>query len=264
MHRWSIEQPEEFWSAVWDFCEVIGEKGSVVLRDGDRMPGAQWFPEARLNFAENLLTRRDDSEAIVSWDENGKQTRLTRDELFQATARCAAGLRAAGIVKGDRVAAYLPNIPQTVIVMLAAASIGAVFSSCSPDFGVQGVVDRFGQIEPKILFVTDGYWYNGKPVAILEKCAEVASRLTSVEKVVVVPFLDPAPEIEAIHKRTMLARVSRTNSIGRDPGIRASAFQSSALHLVFLGHDWRAEVVSAQCGRHALATPEGTSTSLRP
>src|SRR5436190_10482904 len=188
-HRWSIENREEFWSAVWDFCGVVGEKGSVVLRDGDRMPGATWFPEARLNFAENLLSERDASEAIVFWGENGTRHRFTRSELFQETARCAAALRSAGIVAGDRVAAYLPNIPETVIIMLAAASLGAVFSSCSPDFGVQGLIDRFGQIEPKILFVTDGYWYNGKPVRVLEKNAEVASLLPSVKKVVVVPFL---------------------------------------------------------------------------
>ena len=189
VHRWSIEKPEEFWSAVWDFCEVVGDKGNVVLRDGDRMPGAQWFPEARLNFAENLLRRRDDSEAIVFWGENGTQMRLTRKELFRETARCAAALRASGIAAGDRVAAYLPNIPETVIIMLAAASLGAVFSSCSPDFGVRGVVDRFEQIEPKILFVTDGYWYNGQPVRCLERNAEVTSRLSSVEKVVLVQFL---------------------------------------------------------------------------
>ena len=188
-HRWSIEKPEEFWSAVWDFCGVVGDKGNVILCDGDRMPGAQWFPEAQLNFAENLLRRRDDSEALVFWSENGPQSRLTHKELFQETARCAAALRACGIVAGDRVAAYLTNIPETVIVMLAAASIGAVFSSCSPDFGVQGVVDRFGQIEPKILFVTDGYWYNGKPVEVLEKNTEVALRLSSVERVVMVPRL---------------------------------------------------------------------------
>src|SRR5215813_980275 len=124
--------------------------------------------------------------------------RLTRNELFQATARCAGALHAAGIVSGDRVAAYLPNIPETVVIMLAAASLGAVFSSCSPDFGVQGVVDRFGQIEPKILFVTDGYWYNGKPVRLLEKNAEVASQLSSVEKVIVVPFLDAVKDDDGI------------------------------------------------------------------
>lgn len=188
-HRWSIEKPEEFWSAVWDFCGVVGDKGNVILRDSHRMPSPQWFPEAQLNFAENLLKLRDDSEALVFWSENGPQSRLTRNELFRETARCAAALRAAGVVTGDRVAAYLSNIPESVIVMLAAASIGAVFSSCSPDFGVQGVVDRFGQIEPKILFVADGYWYNGKPVVVLEKNAEVASRLSSVERVVVVPRL---------------------------------------------------------------------------
>jgi acetoacetyl-CoA synthetase len=197
-HRWSLEKPQEFWSAVWDFCGVVGDKGTAVLRDGDRMPGAQWFPEARLNFAENLLGRCDDSEAVIFWGENGIRTRLTRKELFQATASCAAALRAAGLNAGDRVAAYLPNIPETVIVMLAAASLGAVFSSCSPDFGVQGVIDRFGQIAPKILFVTDGYWYNGKPVRVLEKNAEVASRLSSVETVVVVPFLGYMPNNDAI------------------------------------------------------------------
>ena len=203
VHRWSIENPDVFWLAVWDFCGVVGEKGRGVLRDGDRMPGAQWFPEARLNYAENLLRRRDDSEAIVFWNENGTRARLTYNELFHATARCAAALRAAGIVAGDRVAAYLPNIPETIIVMLAAASVGAVFSSCSPDFGVQGVVDRFGQIEPKILFVTDGYYYNGKPVDVLQNNAAVVLKLSSIEKVVVIPTLLPVPEIDRIpHAQT--------------------------------------------------------------
>ena len=197
-HRWSIERPEEFWAAVWDFCGVVGEKGSVILRDGDRMPGAHWLPEARLNFAENILRQRDDSEALVFWGENGTRTRLTREELFQATARCAAAFRAFGLAAGDRIAAIMPNIPEAVVIMLAAASLGAVFSSCSPDFGVEGVVDRFGQIEPKILFVTDGYWYNSKPVRVLEKNGEVASRLSSVKKVVVVPFLGYLPNTEGI------------------------------------------------------------------
>ena len=126
-HRWSIENREEFWSAVWDFCGVVGEKGNEVLREADRMPGARWFPDAQLNFAENLLRGCEDSEALIFWDENGIRARFTRKELFQATASCAAALRAAGINAGDRVAAYLPNIPETVIVMLAVASIGAVF-----------------------------------------------------------------------------------------------------------------------------------------
>jgi acetoacetyl-CoA synthetase len=188
-HRWSIENREEFWSAVWDFCGVIGDRGDAVLRDGDLMPGAQWFPDARLNFAENLLKHANDREALVFWGENGTRIGMTRDELFRETARCAAALRACGITAGDRVAALMPNIPETLIIMLAAASLGAVFSSCSPDFGVQGVVDRFGQIEPKVLFVVDGYWYNGKPVRLLEKNSEVAWWLTSIKKVIVVPFL---------------------------------------------------------------------------
>jgi acetoacetyl-CoA synthetase len=193
-HRWSVEKPEEFWPAVWDFCGVVGEKGDAAVCDGDKMPGARWFPAARLNFAENLLRRRDDGEAVVFWGENGSPARLTRAELFDKTAQCAAALRAAGVGAGDRVAAYLPNAPETVVIMLAAASLGAVFSSCSPDFGAQGVVDRFGQIAPKVLFLTDGYWYNGKPVSVLDKCAEIAARLPSVEKTVVVPFLDDAQD----------------------------------------------------------------------
>ncbi len=145
--QWSIAEREQFWSAVWDFCQIkASARGERVLVDGDRMPGARWFPDARLNFAENLLRRRDDAEAIVFWNEAGRQSSLTYAELYEQTAHVAASLKQWGVQSGDRVAALLPNIPEAIVVMLAAASLGAIFSSCSPDFGVSGAVDRFGQI----------------------------------------------------------------------------------------------------------------------
>ncbi len=188
LHAWSIAHPEEFWTSVWEFGEVRGEMGSTVVIDREKMPGAQWFPQARLNFAENLLRRRDKTNALVFWGEDKVRGRASHAELHRAVAQTAAALRAMGVVKGDRVAAYLPNLPAAVVAMLAAASIGAIFSSASPDFGVQGVLDRFGQIEPKVLFACDGYWYNGKTNDCLGKVAEIAARLPSLERVVIVPY----------------------------------------------------------------------------
>jgi acetoacetyl-CoA synthetase len=162
--------------------------GKTVVIDREKMPGAKWFPEARLNFAENLLCRRDDGDALVFWGEDKVKGRASHAELYRAVAQTAAALRAMGVVKGDRVAAYLPNLPAAVVAMLATASIGAIFSSASPDFGVQGVVDRFGQIEPKLLFACDGYLYNGKTIDCLGKVAEIAARMPSLERVVVVSY----------------------------------------------------------------------------
>ena len=192
VHAWSIAHPEEFWASVWEFGEVRGEMGSTVVVDREKMPGAKWFPQARLNFAENLLRRRDASDAMVFWGEDKVKGRASRAELYRAVAQTAAALRAMGVVKGDRVAAYLPNLPAAVVAMLATASIGAIFSSASPDFGVQGVLDRFGQIEPKVLFACDGYWYNGKNIDCLGKVSEIAARLPSLERVVIVPYVGNA------------------------------------------------------------------------
>jgi acetoacetyl-CoA synthetase len=188
LHDWSIRHPEEFWVSVWEFAGVIGDMGHTVVVDRDKMPGAKWFPEAKLNFAENLLCRPIKGDALVFWGEDKVKGRASHADLYRAVAQTAAALRDMGVTKGDRVAAYLPNIPATVVVMLAASSIGAIFSSASPDFGVQGVVDRFGQIEPKVLFACDGYWYNGKIVDCLGKLGEIAERLPTVERVVVVPY----------------------------------------------------------------------------
>ncbi|MGE5523192.1 MAG: acetoacetate--CoA ligase [Rhodospirillaceae bacterium] len=199
LYRWSIDNPELFWSAVWRFCGVLGElHGTPVVLDRENMPGAQWFPRARLNFAENLLRRRDDATAIVFRGEDRLGRSITYAELYAEVSRLAQALRAAGVAPGDRVAAYMPNLPGTVIAMLAATSAGAIFSSCSPDFGVQGVLDRFGQIAPKILFAADGYFYGGKTIDVVPRLREIAERLPSVEKMVIVPYTQRSPRIEGI------------------------------------------------------------------
>ncbi len=205
LYDWSIRAPVEFWEAVWDFAGVIGDKGTPpYLIDAQRMPGARWFPQARLNFAENLLRRRDQEPAIVFWGEDKVRRALTYAELHDQVAMLARALRAMGVTTGDRVAGFLPNMPEAVIAMLATTSIGAIWSSCSPDFGVQGVLDRFGQIEPKVLFCVDGYYYAGKTHATVERIAEIAGRLPSLQQVVVVPYLLPKPAIDSIPHAILL------------------------------------------------------------
>ena len=206
LHAWSVAEPAAFWDSVWDHCEVVAaEKGGTVLADGDRMPGARWFPEARLNFAENLLRRRDDGPAIVFRGEvptagadRVDDRRISWRQLHDHVSRAAQGLRVAGVGPGDRVAGYLPNLPETVIAMLAATSLGAVWSSCSPDFGVQGVLDRFGQIEPKVLVGADGYRYNGTAIDSIGRIREVLAGVPGIERTVVVPYLRRAPDLRSL------------------------------------------------------------------
>jgi acetoacetyl-CoA synthetase len=189
--RWSVDHPEHFWPAVWKFCEVrSSHRWDVVLEHPGAMPGARWFPGARLNFAENLLRFDDHRPALVWRGEDGRRRVHTHAELYREVARLAGALRALGVGPGDRVAGFLPNCPEAVIAMLAAASVGATWSSCSPDFGIQGVLDRFGQIRPKVLFTADGYLYNGKRIDSIERIGGVLKQLEGVERVVLVPFLD--------------------------------------------------------------------------
>jgi acetoacetyl-CoA synthetase len=189
LHRWSIEERQKFWLSVWEFGGVIAEtSGTAVLRDGHLMPGAKWFPEARLNYAENLLRRRDEASAIVFRSEAGATREMSHAELHALVSRMAQALAAAGIGAGDRIAGYLPNMPEAIAAMLAASSLGAVWSSCSPDFGVQGVLDRFGQIEPRVLFAADCYDYNGARIDCLGRLEQVVAGLPTLERVVVVPF----------------------------------------------------------------------------
>jgi len=204
LHAWSVAQPEAFWTAVWDFVGIKGERGARAVENRDKLPGARWFPDAKLNFAENLLRRNDDSEAMVFWGEDKVKRRLTWAELNQAVSRLAQALAAHGIKPGDRVAAFLPNLPETMIAMLATASLGAIWSSCSPDFGVQGVLDRFGQIEAKLLFVADGYHYAGKVFDTRPKAAEIIAQLPTVERVIVVPYVETKPGLGNLPKAVLL------------------------------------------------------------
>ncbi len=189
LHAWSVNNLDEFWSMVWDDCNVVASnKGERVLLNPEKMPGAQWFPDARLNYAENLLRKTGSESAIVFRSEDAVRRALSWDDLRDQVAACAQYLKSQGVEQGDRVVGFMPNIPETVVAMLASASVGAVWSSCSPDFGVQGVLDRFGQIQPKVLFTADGYCYNGKFHDSLDKVSQCVKQLPSVKSVVVVPF----------------------------------------------------------------------------
>ena len=219
LYEWSIARPDQFWAAVWKFCGVIsdtrtdGSPWDHVVRGVDRMAppdpvdGPRWFEGARLNFAENLLRFRDDQIALIGRNEQGRGRSLTYAQLATEVALVASALRAEGVGVGDRVAGVMPNIPEAVIAMLATATIGAVWSSCSPDFGVKGVLDRFGQIEPKVLFCPDGYRYAGKEIDSLERVRQIVAEIASIRRVVVVPCLHPAPDIGAFTEwRAFLSR----------------------------------------------------------
>lgn len=197
-HRWSCDDNGKFWSGLWDWAGVRGRKGDRILVDGHRMPGAKWFPEARLNFAENMLRRRDATDALVFWDETGFRRRMSYADLHAQVSRAAQAMRAAGLKPGDRVAAFIPNMPETCVLALAAISVGAVWSSCSPDFGTDGVLDRFGQTEPKLLFCADGYLYNGKAHDSIARVKDIVAQLPCVKQVVVVSNLDAAPDVSSI------------------------------------------------------------------
>jgi len=199
LHAWSVGHKNRFWDALWGFAEVVAEtKGDTVLEDAARMPGARWFPEAWLNYAENLLRRRDDGLAIVFRGEDRVRRSLTYAELYDAVAVLRDALADAGVVRGDRVAGYLPNMPEAIIAMLATSSLGAVWSSCSPDFGVRGVVDRFGQIGPKVLFTADGYFYNGKRHDSLERVSEIVAAIAEIDRVVVVPYTEANADLARV------------------------------------------------------------------
>jgi acetoacetyl-CoA synthetase len=196
LYRWSIENIPAFWTAVWDFCEVKASKRfETVVDDLDKMPGARWFTGAKLNFAENLLRYRDDRTALISKGEAQATRRMSYNELYTAVARLAHALRDAGVRRGDRVVGFMPNIIETVVAMLATTSIGAVWSSCSPDFGTRGVLDRFRQIEPRVMFTVDGYYFRGKQFDCLERATSILSELPSVERMIVVPYCGSKPDI---------------------------------------------------------------------
>ncbi len=201
LYRWSVDQPAAFWGELWDFCGIVASQPAErVFEDrgrgtGVRPAGASWFPGARLNFAENLLRYRDRRPALVFWNEDGRRSELSYAELYAEVSRLASALRRQGVGAGDRLAGFMPNLPHTVVAMLAATSLGAVWSSCSPDFGVKGVLDRFGQISPKVLFTADGYRFGGKTFDSVGRVRGVLEAIPAIERVVVVPYLETSPDV---------------------------------------------------------------------
>ena len=188
--KWSIEKPEKFWDSIWDYSNVLGEKGEILLKDKDKMPGARFFPNAKLNYTENVLKNKNETLAIISEREDGLKSKISTLELKDKVLKLAGWLKENGISKGDRVCAYMPNCPETIITMLATASLGAVFSSCSTDFGVAGVLDRFQQIEPKILVTVDGYLYNGKVIERNEEVHQIVQGLNTLQNVLILKYLN--------------------------------------------------------------------------
>jgi acetoacetyl-CoA synthetase len=198
LHSFSVLCPDAFWLTVWEFCGIIGDLGDRVVTGLDRMPGARFFPGSRLNFTENILRRRDGRVAMIAGGEGKDDRTLTWAELAASVEQCAKALSAAGIGPGDRVAGYVPNVPEAMIAALGAAAIGAIWSSCSPDFGVQGVLDRFGQIEPRVLFAVDGYYYGGKTHRTLDRVAAIVRDLPTLEQTVIVPYVDESTGTGAV------------------------------------------------------------------
>ncbi len=212
LYRFSIDSPKAFWRAIWELGGVLGSAGSRTVEDFERMPGASWFPDASLNFAENLLRFRDDREALVFTSETGLTGKLTYRQLYRQVAGVAFALRECGVKPGDCVAAYMPNLPETIIAMLAATSIGAIWSSCSPDFGINGVVDRFGQINPHVLFCAAAYTYNGKQHDCLSNVQEIQKRIDSISKIVVIPYVDSKPDLSGLKNAELLSSFSNADA----------------------------------------------------
>lgn len=206
LDKWAVDQPEAFWNSIWDFGEVIAsERGEKVLEHPEKMPGASWYPNARLNYAQNLLRSRDDSPALVFWGEERVKREVSHRQLSDDVSRLAQGLREMGVKPGDRVVGLMPNMPEAVVAALASASIGAVWSSCSPDYGESGVLDRFGQLEPAVMITADAYFYEGKTHDCLAKVAAIEAQLPSLEKVLVVPYVNESPDIGLLRNADLLA-----------------------------------------------------------
>jgi acetoacetyl-CoA synthetase len=230
LYQWSVDKREDFWAAVWEFGEVIASTTyEKVLVDSPSMIGAKWFVGSRLNFAENLLRFRDDQVALIFKGEGQETVRMTYAQLYDEVARMAASLRAAGVEKGDRVAGYVPNMIHTIVSMLAATSIGAIWSSCSPDFGIKGVLDRFGQIQPKILFTADGYFYNGKAHDSLERIGGILKELPSIEKIVVFPYTRTRADLRALARA-----VHHDDFISKEQGLQIEFEQLPFDHPLYI------------------------------
>lgn len=206
LYQWSVDNLSDFWKLMWDFAEIKASKSYDRIADNlDKMPGTDWFPGSQLNFAENLLRYRDEQTALIFKGEDQPVRKISYKKLYVKVSQIAKSLKEAGVAAGDRVVGFMPNMPETIIAMLAAVSIGATWSSCSPDFGIKGVLDRFGQIKPKVLFTADGYFFKGKAIDSLDRIAAILKELPSIEKVVVVPYTKQKPDITNIPNTILLA-----------------------------------------------------------
>ncbi|MFA5593637.1 MAG: acetoacetate--CoA ligase [Micavibrio sp.] len=226
--RWSVDNPQEFWDNLWDFCEIIGEKGGITLENPEDMQKSRFFPQGKLNYAENMLKYRDDRPAIIFRDEKGRERSLSFAGLAAEVARWQKQFEIWGVQKGDRIAACMPNMPETVIAVLASASIGAIWSSASPDFGVQGLIDRFGQIAPKVFITVDGYFYGGKTIDCLDKARQVCPHLEGLERVVVVPFTHEAPDISALANGCLCTSFAGKEEAAHDGGADGCGEENAA------------------------------------
>ena len=230
LYSWSIDNIADFWASMWDFAGIKASKGyDTVIDDINKMPGAKWFVGAKLNFAENLLRYRDDQVALIFKGEGQESVKMTYSELYDQVARVAKSLREEGIIAGDRVVGFMPNMREAVVAMLAATSIGAVWSSCSPDFGIKGVLDRFGQIEPKILFTANGYFFNGKSFDSVERVAGILKDLPSIQRVVVVPYTEKEVDISPISNS-----VRYEDFLSKEAGLEISFEQLPADHPLYI------------------------------
>ncbi|MCP4754127.1 MAG: acetoacetate--CoA ligase [Proteobacteria bacterium] len=230
LYRWSVDNIPDFWTAMWKFADIkASKKYDRIVDDVGKMPGAKWFEGARLNFAENLLRYRDDQPALVFKGEARKAERLTYGQLYDEVARLTKSLREMGVTVGDRVVGFMPNMPQTIIAMLAATSIGATWSSCSPDFGIKGVLDRFGQIKPKVLFTANGYFFKGEALDCLERISDILKKLPSIEKVVVVPYTERIPDVDGVPKA-----VRYQDFISSESGLEIEFEQLPADHPLYI------------------------------
>ena len=243
-------------------CHRIDATHTSIIDNDKTMPGAKWFEGARLNFAENLLRFRDEQTAIVFYGEDRIRRELSYKALFSEVNEVAAALKALGVTTGDRVAGFMPNLPETIVAMLAATSLGATWSSCSPDFGIKGVLDRFGQIKPRVLFTADGYWFKGKRIDSLDRVRKILEQIDSVEKVVVVPYAQAAPDLSGIPNGIRFPRIQGQKSCAS--GIHAAALRPSAVHHVLIRHDRPSQMHGPERRRHPAASDEGTPAAHGP
>jgi acetoacetyl-CoA synthetase len=230
LYKWSIENISDFWEAMWDFAEIkASRKYDMVVDDLSKFPGAKWFIGAKLNFAENLLRYKDDYLAFIFRGENLKSARMTYAELYDSVARLAKSLRETGVKAGDRIAAYMPNIIETAVAMLATTSLGAIWSSCGTELGSRAVLDRFGQIEPKVLFTVDGYPYKGRKFNVLSNVEQIAKEISSLEKTIVVPYMEERPEIGFIPKSVLYG-----DFVSKESGLKIRFEQLPFDHPVYI------------------------------